>query len=102
MEQNTLDVNKQKNSILSIFLIIVNIILLLVFAKIGSLSEDQEIISYILLIIGGTVLLGGYAFSYHGKGYRIAKWLFAISVLISIALLVLLWYLAGLSKAFQH
>lgn len=102
MEQNTLDVNKQKNSNLSILLIIVNIILLLVFAKIGTLSEDQEIISYILLVIGGTILLGGYAFSYHGKGYRIAKWLFGIALLVSIALFVLLWYVAGLAKAFQH
>lgn len=102
MEQNAAEINKQKNSNLSILLIIINVILLLVFAKIGSLSEDQEIVSYILLIIGGTILLGGYAFSYNGKGYRIAKWLFAIAVLVSIALFVLLWYLAGLARAFQH
>jgi len=102
MEQNTSEVNKHKNSNLSILLIVVNVILLLIFAKIGTLSEDREIISYILLIIGGTILLGGYAFSYHGKGYRIAKWLFAVALLISIALFVLLWYMAGLAKAFQH
>ncbi|WP_421945554.1 hypothetical protein [Pedobacter sp.] len=102
MESNSLEISKQKNSNLSILLIIVNIILLLVFAKIGTLSEDQEIISYILLVIGGTILLGGYAFSYHGKGYRIAKWLFGIALIISIALFVLLWYVAGLAKAFQH
>ncbi|MCH5597478.1 hypothetical protein [Niabella ginsengisoli] len=102
MQQNTTEINKQKNSNLSILFIVVNLILLLIFANIGDNEGDQEIINYCYLSFGATVLMGCYAFSYHGKGYRIAKWLFAISLIISLALLGLLLYAAGLAKAFQH
>lgn len=102
MEHKELQLNKQKNSNLSILLIVVNLVLLLVFANIGDNTNDQGIINYCYLSFGTTVLLGLYAFSYHGKGYLIAKWLFAVSLIISLLLIGLLWYSAGLARAFQH
>lgn len=102
MQQNTDEILKQQNSNLSILFIIVNIILLLIFANIEDSKGDQETVNYCYLSGGATVLLGCYAFSYHGKGYRIAKWLFAISLIISLALGGLLWYSSALAGAFQH
>ncbi|MCX3265170.1 hypothetical protein OQZ29_10455 [Pedobacter agri] len=102
MENKELQLNKQKNSNLSILLIVVNLILLLIFANIGDSLDDELSVNYCYLSFGTTVLLGFYAFSYHGKGYRIAKWLFAASLIISALLIGLLLYSAGLAKAFQH
>lgn len=102
MQQNTDEVLKQKNSNLSILFIIVNIILLLVFANIEDSKGDQATVNYCYLAGGATVLLGCYAFSYHGNGYRIAKWLFAISLIISLTLGGLIWYSSALAGAFQH
>ncbi|PSK93375.1 hypothetical protein [Taibaiella chishuiensis] len=97
---------KQKNSRISVSLIVVNVILLFIFAHVGAggadNSESQAIENGIICFTGVIVLLGGYAFSYHGKGYRIGKWLFGIALLIGLILLGLLWYVAQLAHAFQH
>ncbi|MDR6969617.1 small-conductance mechanosensitive channel [Flavobacterium arsenatis] len=102
MQQNTPEIIKQKNSNLSILLIVVNLILLLIFANVEDNGSNQESINYCYLSFVATVLLGFYAFSYHGKGYRIAKWLFAISLIISLLLFGLMWYGAGLAGAFKN
>jgi len=102
MENNPDGVLKQRNSNLSILLIVVNLILLLIFANIEDNGSSQQTLNYCYLSFGATVLLGFYAFSYHGKGYRNAKWLFAISLIISLILGGLLWYGAALAGAFKN
>lgn len=93
---------KQKNSNRSILLIVLNLILLLVFINIGYASENQQLLNIVYGVVGLTILLAGYAFSYHGKGYRLGKWLFGIALLISLILISLLWYVTELGKAFAH
>ena len=93
---------KQKNSNTSILLIALNLILLLAFINIGYASENQQLLNVVFAVVGFTLLLAGYAFSYHGKGYRLGKWLFGIALLISFVLLGLLWYATELGKAFAH
>lgn len=102
MQENTTEIIKRKNSNLSILFIVVNLVLLLIFANIEDNESYQASINFCYLSFGATVLLGCYAFSYHGKGYRLGKWLFAISLIVSLALFGLMWYGAGLAKAFQH
>lgn len=99
---NPREIIKQKNSKLSILLIAVNMVLLLVFTNITYHSEDAEIRNWLLCVIALTVLLGGYAFSYHGKAYRPAKWLFGLMLIIALAMTGLLWYATQLGHAFQH
>lgn len=93
---------KEKNSNLSILLIIVNIILVLIFFSLIPGSEDEEIAGMFFAGVAFVVLVGLYAFSYHGKGYRLAKWIFGISLIILLIFMGLLWYAAQLGKAFQH
>jgi hypothetical protein len=93
---------KQKNSIISIVLIAVNMLLLLILFNIGNASEDQQMVNMACIIWGATVLTGIYTFGYHGKRYRIAKWLFGGLLLISIASIALVLYLAALGHAFKN
>lgn len=90
---------KEKNSSLSILLIIVNIILVLIFFNLIPSSEDEGIMRMYFAGIAFVVLQGLYAFSYR---YRAAKWFFGISLLILLVFTGLLWYAFQLGKAFQH
>ncbi|MFC3561425.1 hypothetical protein [Pedobacter jamesrossensis] len=97
------EVNKQKNSNLSVGLIALNIFLALILSTTVSKNDDPDGISiFFILAISGTILLGGYAFTYHGKGYRWAKWLFGILLVISLLLFALLWYAWQLGHAFKN
>jgi hypothetical protein len=100
MEQDERELNKTKNSSLSIVLILANFSLLVAFAFSG--GEEGKELGLGVLGIGILFLLGGYAFSYHGKGYRIGKWLFGIVLIIAIVFFGLLWYSWQLSKGFNH
>lgn len=96
------EILKQKNSNWSILLIAINFILFVFFLNIAEVSENQSALN--LVYMGGamTLLLGGYAFSYHGKKYRLGKWLFGIALVICLGLVGLLWYVIQLGKAFSH
>lgn len=100
MEQSEFELRKEKNSNLSIVLIFANFSLLVAFAFSG--GEEGNELGFIVLGVGGLFLLGGYAFSYHGKGYRIGKWLFGIALVIGIIFFGLLWYSWQLGKSFSH
>ena len=100
MEPSELEAQKEKNSNLSIALIFVNLILLVIFAFSG--GEDENGVGLCVLGIGLIFLLGCYAFSYHGKGYRLGKWLFAIALVIGIIFFGFLWYVWQLGKGFNH
>lgn len=90
---------KEKNSNLSVLLIIVNLILVLIFFNLTPSSEDEGIMGMYLAGLAFVVLQGIYAFGY---GYRAAKWFFGISLVILLIFTGLLWYVAQLGKAFQH
>lgn len=93
---------KRKNSSLSVLLIIVNIVLVLILFNVTPLSEDQQIVSLLAAGFAFVVLIGFYAFSYKGKGYRTSNWIFGISLVILLILIGFFWYLMQLAKAFQH
>lgn len=93
---------KQKNSSLSVVMIGVNLFLLLIFFNITPNSENEEFEALILMCFAFVLLVGLYAFSYHGKAYRAGKWVFGIALLIFLIFLGLFWYAAQLGKAFQH
>lgn len=90
---------KEKNSSLSVLLIIVNVILVLIFFNVTPSSEDEGIMGMYFAGVAFVVLQGFYAFSYR---YRAAKWFFGISLLILLVFTGLLWYAFQLGKAFQH
>ncbi len=93
---------KQKNSNLSILLIVANVILVLILSNVIPNSEDEQIASVLYTGLAFVVMTGFYAFSYHGKGYRAGKWIFGISLVILLVLSGLFWYVMQLGKAFQH
>ena len=103
MENLPSQIQKEKNSNLSIALILLNIFLALILSTtIGKDRDPDGVMFIIVLSISSTVLLGGYAFTYHGKGYRWAKIVFGILLVISIAVLGLLWYVWQLGKGFKN
>lgn len=93
---------KQKNSSLSVMMIGVNLFLLLIFLNITPSSENEQIEAILFMSFALVVLVGLYAFSYHGKAYRAGKWIFGIALVIFLIFMGLLWYAAQLGKAFQH
>lgn len=102
MENPATEIQKQKNSSLSIGLIILNICLILIFFNSTGEFAGQGEINLLIVVFSATVLTGAYAFSYHGRGYRIAKWIFAILLLISLFFIGILFYISALGHAFQH
>lgn len=90
---------KEKNSNLSVLLIIVNLILVLIFFNLTPNSEDEGMMAMYFTGVAFVVLQRLYAFGY---GYRAAKWFFGISLVILLIFSGLLWYGYQLGKAFQH
>jgi hypothetical protein len=93
---------KQKNSSLSVIMIGVNLLLLIIFLNITPNSENEQFEAIAFTSFAFVVLVGLYAFSYHGKAYRAGKWIFGIALFIFLIFVGLLWYAAQLGKAFQH
>ena len=100
--EHNFDELKQKNSHVSIFLILINLLLVLIYTVIGFNSEINESENILWLLLSFTILISGYAFYYNGKKYRIGKWLFAISFIIGAIYFGLLWYATQLGKGFNH
>lgn len=90
---------KEKNSNLSVLLIIVNLVLVWIFFSLIPKSEDESIMGMYFTGVAFVVLQGIYAFGYR---YLAAKWFFGISLVILLIFTGLLWYVAQLGKAFQH
>ncbi|SHE47396.1 hypothetical protein [Pedobacter caeni] len=102
MENTASELQKQKNSNLSLVLILVNVSLVLIFINTGDIDEYDSSVNTAFAVWALTILLGIYAFSYHGKGYRIAKWIFAILVLLSIGYIGIFIYVTGLAHSFKN
>lgn len=100
--ENSFEEIKQKNSNISILLICIIVFFVFIYTSIGYNSENNEAEKSLWLLVSLTILLGGYAFCYKGKKYRLGKWLFAISFLICAIYFGLLWYSTQLGKAFNH
>lgn len=98
----TAEKNKRKNSSLSLGLIALNIILAVIFSITGTETDESNTVALLYLIFSATILLGLYSLTYHGKGYRWAKWLFGVLLIISLGFIGLLWYAAGLAAAFKN
>lgn len=103
METSPAQIQKEKNSNLSLGLIVLNILLTLILTSTIPKEDDPDgIMFFVSLILSSTVLLGAYAFTYHGKSYRWAKIVFGILLVISMAVLGLLWYFWQLGKGFRN
>lgn len=103
VETTKVNTEKEKNSYLSIILIAVNLLLAYGLSlTMHGLGDEDAFIALSFIMPTATVLLGAFAFTYHGKGYRWAKWLFGISLIIVIAIFGFLFYATGLGSAFQH
>ena len=100
--KNNFDAIQQKNSSISILLIFINVLFVLIYKSIGFNSESNVLENRLWLLVSFTILLGGYAFFYNGKKYRVGKWLFAISFVICAIYFGLLWYGMQLGKGFNH
>jgi len=96
------DTVKQKNSNLSLLLILINALLLLVYLNSGYVSENQIMENILWLLVGFMILFAGYAFGYSGKQYRWAKWLFVLLLIGCILYGGMLLYANALGKAFIH
>ena len=95
--------NRLTQSQLSVVLILVNFVLVFILSQIGRSSNDPEgFLTYAYLIGASVILLGGFAFTYHGKEYKLAKWLFGISVVFGLLYLAFFVYLTALAGAYQH
>ena len=89
---------KQKNSNLSVLLIIINLVLVIIFITCVRTTENDQSESIAWLGLAFVIFTGGYAFSYHGKAYRIGKWIFAIALIIGLVLFGMLWYASQLGR----
>lgn len=99
----TINPNRLTQSQLSVILILVNFILVFILSQIGRNSNDPEgFLAYTYLIGASIILLGGFAFTYHGKEYRLAKGLFGISIVVGLLYLAFFVYLTALAGAYQH
>ena len=94
---------KMTNSQLSVALILVNLFLIYILSKIGKNSNDPDgILTYAYLIGASAILFGGFAFTYHGKQHRWAKWLFGLSVFVAVIFFGFILCVTALAGAYQH
>ena len=88
--------DKLKNSYLSIALIFLNLIL--AYALITTITDkggDGEIVMFLEMVAATILLVGIFAFSYHGKGYNWAKWVFGLILAVGIGCIVLFLMIVG-------
>lgn len=102
MEENPAEIEKRKNSNLTVVLIFINIVLSIIFAVFGRNDGGDISEAIVFPALAVIILLGGYALTYHGKAYRAGKWLFAIALIIGLIFFGLLWYATQLGHAFSH
>ncbi|WP_345209829.1 hypothetical protein [Mucilaginibacter gynuensis] len=92
----------QRQALISRILIGGVLIMVIVFLNCTNNTEDDMLLQGALLSPVITVLLAIYTFTYRGKAHLAARILFFIFLILSIISLGILYYVAGLAKAFQH
>lgn len=76
---------KVKNSKLSVWLIILNLILAFILSlTVPNPGESKYVLSLIIVLLSAIVSLAIYSFSYYGTGYNWAKWLLAVAIVIAV------------------
>lgn len=94
--------DQERQSSISVQLIVGIIILVILFLNVTHNTEDEKLFQ--VPVISGivTLLLGFYVFIYRGKGHVAGKVLFIISLIITAILIGGLIFIIGLGQAFQH
>ena len=88
--------DKLKNSYLSIGLIFLNMVLAYVLiTTITDKGGDAEILMFLEMLAATILLIGIFAFGYHGKGYNWAKWIFGLILAVGIGCIVLFLMVFG-------
>lgn len=83
---------KERNSDWSILLIIANITLLIIYMNVGNLKDELTSEGkFLWLSMSVNVLLGFYAFSYHGKKYQLGKVFFILLSIFNVLCYSELW-----------
>ena len=88
--------DKLKNSYLSILLIFLNLIL--AYTLVTTVTDkggDSEIFMFLEMLAATIVLVGVFAFGYHGKGYNWAKWVFGLILLVGVGCIILFLLIFG-------
>jgi len=96
------EIRQQKNSDLSLALIVLNVVLAAILYNNVASSNDAKALIIPVMIWVATILIGIYVFSYTGKGNKLARWIFGILLVISIVLVGLTLYIIALAGAFKN
>lgn len=76
---------KVKNSKLSVWLIILNLILAFILSlTVPNPGESKYVWSLIMVLLVAIVSLAIYSFSYHGEGYNWGKWLLGFTIIVAV------------------
>jgi hypothetical protein len=96
---NQQELLKYRNSDWSILLIVINIILLFIYMNVGYLKNSlTSVEKFLWLSVSMNVLLGFYAFSYHGEKYQLGKVFFILLSIFNVIYFSVLWIA---SKSFR-
>lgn len=96
------DVYQNNQSGLSIILITAIVLVGFIYLNCTYTSENEMLFQAVLICPAGAILTGIYTFTYRGKKYRASRILFYVLSVLSIAGILMLWYLLALGQAFQH
>lgn len=102
MDNRKSELQQQKNSELSLALIVVNVVLATVLYSSIASSDDAKILIIPVMIWVATVLIGIYMFTYSGKAQKLSKWVFGVLLVISLVLIGLTMYIIALGGAFKN
>lgn len=93
---------QQKQSAISIVLIVTIMALAVIFMNCTYSTENENILHTVLVAPVLTLLLGAYIITYRGREYRIAKIIFFILLAISALMIAGHFYLISLARAYAH
>ena len=97
---NDLELNRQSG--ISMLLIIGILVMAAILISIGDSTENEQVYQLALLCPVLTILLGIYTFTYRGKAFLLSRIVFFILLALSMFSLFSLWYLIELGKAYAH
>jgi len=101
-EQSGSDLELNRQSGISMLLIIGILVMAAILISIGDSTENEQVYQLALLCPVLTILLGIYTFTYRGKAFLLSRIVFFILLALSMFSLFSLWYLIELGKAYAH
>lgn len=102
MDNRNPELQQQKNSELSLALIVVNVVLATILYSNVASSDDAKTLIIPVMVWVATVLIGIYRSTYSGKAQKLPKWVFGVLLLISLVLIGLTMYIIALGGAFKN